>query len=186
MHHLGVSLHSIPITSLYIDSLTFCLVCSLILATEQQVAAILCSLSAQDVTVEIQTSLGQPEWVEKIPVTKMRSVPVRSLDISQSKVSGNLQASLNFLVQGGVGDPTEGLNPDDEWAWDIEDIQPFVVLFWGDLVMAERIMSILERRSIESTPWCHHQFMVFVMGLFHLKMACADALWRVLIEPKQS
>jgi hypothetical protein len=61
--------------------------------------------------------------------------------------------------------------------WDIEDIWQFVVLFWGDLGMAERIMSILKWWSIESTPWCYHQFMVFVMGLFHLKMACADALW---------
>jgi hypothetical protein len=131
-------------------------------------------------------SLGQPEWVEKIPVMIMRSVPVRSLDISQSKVSRNLQALVNFLMQGGIGDPTEGLNLDDEWVWDIEDVRQFIILFWGDLGMAGCIMSILEWRSIESRPWHCHQFMVFVMGLFHPKMACTNVLWRVFIEPKQS
>ena len=60
-------------------------------------------------------SLGQPEWVEKFPAMKMHSAPVCSLDIGQLKVSRNLQASVNFLVQGGIGDPTEGLNLDDEW-----------------------------------------------------------------------
>ncbi|RPD52131.1 hypothetical protein L227DRAFT_515315 [Lentinus tigrinus ALCF2SS1-6] len=32
----------------------------------------------------------------------------------------------------------------------------------------------------------HHrlQFVVFVLGLFHLEMACADAIWRMYIEPK--
>ncbi|KAJ7800011.1 hypothetical protein B0H13DRAFT_2244977 [Mycena leptocephala] len=44
---------------------------------------------------------------------------------------------------------------------------------------------VLLRRSIESTPWLRYQFVVFVMGFFHLKMAAADALWRIFIEPKQ-
>ena len=114
-------------------------------------------------------SLGQPEWVEKIPVIKMHSAPVCSLDISQSKVSGNLQAFVNFLVQGGIGDPMEGLNPDDEWVRDIEDIQQFIVLFWSDLGMAECIMSILNWWSIKSMPWCCHQFVVFVMAYFTSK-----------------
>ncbi|KAK6984414.1 hypothetical protein R3P38DRAFT_3452552 [Favolaschia claudopus] len=48
----------------------------------------------------------------------------------------------------------------------------------------ERIASILERRSIEATPWRRYQYIVFVMGLFHLKMAAADAIWRIFIEPK--
>ena len=150
---------------------------SLILTTEQQLAATLCSTSAQDVTAEIQMALRQPEWVEKIPVKKMHSASVHSLDICQLKVSGNLQASVNFLVQGGISDPTEGLDLGDEWVWDIEDIWQFIVLLWGDLGMAEHLMSILKQWSIESTPWHCHQFMAFVMGLLHLKMACANVLW---------
>jgi hypothetical protein len=35
---------------------------------------------------------------------------------------------------------------------------------------------LLESRSVERTPWWWFQFIVYVMGLFHLKMACADAI----------
>lgn len=36
----------------------------------------------------------------------------------------------------------------------------------------------------EDRPYSRMQYVVFVMGLFHLKMACADAMWRIFIEPK--
>ena len=62
-------------------------------------------------------------------------------------------------------------------------IEDFVVLFHGDLGTGERISQGLIRRSIEKTPWDRYQFVIFVMGLFHLKMACADAIWRVFIKP---
>jgi hypothetical protein len=128
--------------------------------------------------------LGLPEWVDQIPVKKMRSAPARSMDINQSKVSGNLRAAVDLLGQGGVGDPTDSANEDDIWEPDIVDITAFVILFWGDLGTGERILSLLERRSLEASPWRRYQYMVFVMGLFHLKMACADAIWRIFIEPK--
>ena len=32
-------------------------------------------------------------------------------------------------------------------------------------------------------PISQLQFVVFVLGLFYLKMAVADAIWRILIEP---
>jgi hypothetical protein len=108
------------------------------------------------------------------------------MDINQSKVAGNLRAIPDLLVQGGVGDPTEGVSDDDKWEPDIVDIRAFVVLFWGNLGTAEQIMSLLERQSIEATPWRCYQYVVFIMGLFHLKMVCADALWQIFIEPKIS
>lgn len=33
-------------------------------------------------------------------------------------------------------------------------------------------------------PFNRYQSVVFVMGLFHLKMACADAIWKIFIQPK--
>jgi hypothetical protein len=108
------------------------------------------------------------------------------MDINQLKVSGNLRAISDLLGQGGVGDPMEEANNVGDWEPDIIDIRKFVILFWGDLGMAERIMSLLEQRSIEATLWRRYQFMVFIMGLFHLKMACADTLWWIFIEPKIS
>jgi hypothetical protein len=48
-------------------------------------------------------------------------------------------------------------------------ILKYVVLFFGDLGTYERVQGVLLRRSIEGTPWLRHQFMVLVMGFFHLK-----------------
>ncbi|KIJ92461.1 hypothetical protein K443DRAFT_53218, partial [Laccaria amethystina LaAM-08-1] len=59
-----------------------------------------------------------------------------------------------------------------------------VVIFFGDLATFEHVMGVLQCQSIERTPWHRFQFVIFVMGLFHLKMACADAIWRIFIEPK--
>lgn len=131
---------------------------------------------------QFKSKIPLPEWIDKIPLVKMRSAPARSMDIKQSTVAGNIQAILELLQQGGVGHPTD--DDDSEWESNLVNIAEYVVLFWGDLGTGERINSLLEQRSIEATPWRRYQFVVFVMGLFHLKMACADALWRIFIEPK--
>ncbi|KIO01850.1 hypothetical protein M404DRAFT_28360 [Pisolithus tinctorius Marx 270] len=126
---------------------------------------------------QFQGLLQHPEAVDQIPVVKMRQAPARAMDINQSKVSGNLQAIMDLLQQGGVGDPSES-------QFDIMDMREYVILFHGDLGTGERVQTLMERRSIEDTPWRRFQFVVFVMGLFHLKMACADALWRIFLESK--
>ncbi|KIJ09266.1 hypothetical protein PAXINDRAFT_87711 [Paxillus involutus ATCC 200175] len=59
-----------------------------------------------------------------------------------------------------------------------------VIIIHGDLLTKERIDSIHEARSIEATPKHRFDFVVFVPGLFHFKMACADALWRIWVQPK--
>jgi hypothetical protein len=122
--------------------------------------------------------------VEKVPVVKMRHVPACAMDINQSKVSGNIRAVANLMEQGGVGDPDEGMEEDSEYERDVVDMRPFVILIHGDLGTFERVQSILQQRSLELTAYRRYQFIVFIMGLFHLKMACADAIWRIFIEPK--
>ncbi|KAJ7090155.1 hypothetical protein C8R44DRAFT_835959 [Mycena epipterygia] len=126
--------------------------------------------------------LGNPEMVEQVPVVKMRWAPARSLDIKQSTVAGNLQAIPEFLEQGGVGEPSQKI--EGIWERNVLSIIAFVILFHGDLGTGERIMSLLQRRSIEDTPWNRYQYVIYIMGLFHLKMAAADAIWRIFIEPK--
>ena len=59
-----------------------------------------------------------------------------------------------------------------------------MILFHGDLGTFEHVLSILQQHALESTVHRRYQFIVFLMGLFHLKMACADAIWRIFIEPK--
>ncbi|KAG1832262.1 hypothetical protein DFJ58DRAFT_671175 [Suillus subalutaceus] len=60
-----------------------------------------------------------------------------------------------------------------------------VILIHGDLLTKERLDAIHEARSIEDTPKHCFEFLVFIPGLFHFKMACADALWRIWIKPKE-
>ena len=125
---------------------------------------------------QFQQCVSLPEFIEKIPVVKMRHAPAKAMDINQSRVSGNIQAIENLMEQGGIGDVTE----------DSVDIQEHVVIFNGDLATGERLEAVSECRSIEDTPRLRFQFLVFVPGLFHLKMACADTIWRIFIEQKES
>jgi hypothetical protein len=93
---------------------------------------------------KFKAKLGKPEWVEKVPVVKMRHKPARAMDINQSKVLGNIRAVGNLMEQGGVGDPEEGMEEDSEYEQDIVDMRPFVILFHGDLGTFERVLSILQ------------------------------------------
>ncbi|KAJ7899220.1 hypothetical protein B0H14DRAFT_3543559 [Mycena olivaceomarginata] len=119
--------------------------------------------------------LGLPEMIEQIPVVKMR------WGTGKSTVAGNLKVVPDILEQGGVGDPTQ--DKDSIWESTLLSIVAYVILFHGDLGTGERLMTLLQRRSIEHSPWQRYQYVIYVMGLFHLKMACADAIWRIFIEP---
>lgn len=104
----------------------------------------------------------------------------RAMDINNSTVSGNIQAVMELLEQGGVEDPAV---TSEATVSDSPDISKFVVLVHGDLGTGERLQAAQLRRSIESTSWNRLQHIIFIPGLFHLKMACADALWRCFIYP---
>ena len=118
--------------------------------------------------------LEDPELLEAIPVEKTKIVPAYAMDVNNSTVSGNIQAINHLLAQGGVG------GPDDK---DMVDISKCVIIVHGDLGTGKRIKSLLLRRSIEDRPWERFQFVKFCPGLFHTKMACVDALWRIFIKP---
>ena len=119
--------------------------------------------------------LGDPEVIEQIPLVKTSQVPNKALDISPNAPAQNAEALEAFSWQAGIGDSTE--NPK------AHNINNQVTLVFGDLLTGERIRSLQESRSEEATPWHRMQSVVFVMGLFHLKMACADAIWRIFIHP---
>ncbi|KZP32766.1 hypothetical protein FIBSPDRAFT_907052 [Athelia psychrophila] len=128
---------------------------------------------------------GLPEWVEKVPVVKMRHAPARAMDINQSKVAGNIDAIANLMAQGGVGDPMEGIEPESRELNDVEDMREFVILWHGDLGTGERVLGLREQRAIEATAYRRYQHIIFLIGLFHLKMACADAIWRIFLRNKE-
>jgi hypothetical protein len=65
------------------------------------------------------------------------------------------------------------------------DMSAFVLLIHGDLLTKEQLDTIRDSRRIEDTPKNRFQFVVFLLGLFHCKMACADALWRTYLRAKE-
>lgn len=125
--------------------------------------------------------LGALETVFRIPVSKTDQVPMRSMKIKQSSVDGNVEVMENLLRQGGLGDPME---PDFESSGDV-DISQFVLLVHGDLLTKEHLDTVRDSRRIEDSPKNRFQYVVFILGLFHFKMACVDALWRIYLQTKE-
>ncbi|KAI9430086.1 hypothetical protein BJY52DRAFT_1133667 [Lactarius psammicola] len=125
--------------------------------------------------------LGAPESVLMIPLMKTEQIPMRSMKIKQSSVDGNIEVMENLLRQGGLGDPTD---PGFDTSGDV-DISDFVLLIHGDLLTKERLDTVRDSRQIEDTPRHRFQYMVFVPGLFHYKMACVDAIWRTYLQSKE-
>ena len=117
--------------------------------------------------------LDDPEVVDAIPLKKTSQVPNTALDVAPSTPAQNAEALDAFFRQAGIGDPTENSH--------IQSANNTTILVFGDLLTGECIRSLMESRSEERTPWRRLQFVVYVMGLFHLKMACAD----VCQQPKQ-
>jgi len=126
----------------------------------------------------MRANLGTPETVFQIPIMKTIQVPCRAMDINQSTNDGQAQILENILAQANLGDPTDTPG--------VVDIREHVILIHGDLATAERLEGIRASHAIESNPVRRLQYPIFVMGLFHYQMACADAIWRMFIEPKAS
>ncbi|KAF8272035.1 hypothetical protein EI94DRAFT_1566986 [Lactarius quietus] len=58
----------------------------------------------------------------------------------------------------------------------------FVLPIHGDLLTKERLDTVRDSRRIKDTPKNRFQYVVFVPGLFHYKMACVDTLWRTYLQ----
>ncbi|KAG1779313.1 hypothetical protein EV702DRAFT_1178476 [Suillus placidus] len=115
--------------------------------------------------------------IEAIPITKMPIIATSAMDISNSTVIGNIQSIVNLLEQGRIRGPAVVDDPD------MPDISEYVVLFHGDLGTGERLQSAQQRQSIENTLWNRLQHVIFIPGLFHLKMAATDTIWRIFLQP---
>ena len=123
---------------------------------------------------DLRSNLTEPEVIEAIPIQKTVQTPLKTLDINPSTVIGNADVLDSIFRQAGIGDKSVDSR--------VEDIGEHVILVSGDLLTGDRIRSLLESRSVEKTKMHRLDFVVFVMGLFHFKMACADAIWRLFIK----
>ena len=99
------------------------------------------------------------------------------MDLNQSKVSSNISAIEQMYAQAGVGDPHDA---------DVTSLEDFVTIVHGDLGTYEKVLSALRRRSVEDNEYNRLQGVVFAIGLFHFKMAAADAIWRIYMTNAKS
>ncbi|KAF7293391.1 hypothetical protein MIND_01116100 [Mycena indigotica] len=99
------------------------------------------------------------------------------MDSACASAQENATILEDMLVkQAGLGDPAQHPNT--------TPLGNRIVLVFGDLGVGDRIQSAKASRSEESTAWRRLENIVYVMGLFHVKMACADAIHRAFIAAK--
>lgn len=113
--------------------------------------------------------LGLPAPLDVLPLTKTVQYPANAINADEGQHDGNWQVLVNLLDQSNV--PNERLEED-------------VILIHGDLSTKERIDGLRRMRVIEHSSRNRLDFVVFVPGLFHLKMAATDAFWRAHVQPR--
>ncbi|KIK96246.1 hypothetical protein PAXRUDRAFT_138935 [Paxillus rubicundulus Ve08.2h10] len=124
-----------------------------------------------------KSEIPEPKVIEQIPFVKTSLTAARAMDINNSTVSGNIRAVVDLLAQGGI------YNPGNARALGTPDISLYVVLVHGDLGTGKCLQAAQLHCSIEAAPWNCFQHVVFIPSLFHLKMACADAVWWCFLQP---
>ncbi|QRW08206.1 hypothetical protein RhiLY_07205 [Ceratobasidium sp. AG-Ba] len=115
--------------------------------------------------------LGSPAERSWTPHTKTTQKMMSTMVISLSSTHGNATAIENMLNQGGATR---------------EKLKMYVIIVHGDLGTGEKILSLQESRAIEEDAWDRLQFIIFVPGWFHIRMAMADAMHRLWFFPERS
>ncbi|KAG6863713.1 hypothetical protein C0991_003753 [Blastosporella zonata] len=121
--------------------------------------------------------LGNPEMVEAIPIKKTTQIPMAAMDVKPSSPGENGDALKKIFQQSGVGDPKDTIPG-------TKDPKDTIILVCGDLLTGQHLQSLIDSRSAEDTSWRQLKNVNFNLGLFHLKMACADTIYKTFIVPK--
>jgi hypothetical protein len=117
-----------------------------------------------------------PHPLEQVPTVKQETFPLCAMDAPNSTIDSNLHSVTGFLRQGGIGE--QSLIGKEM----ILDIGNSVIMFHGDLSMMERLQSLSLYRSIEDSPFQRCQYIIFIPGMFHLKMVAVEAIWKLFIS----
>jgi hypothetical protein len=120
-----------------------------------------------------QLEKSRPDPLEQIPVVKTTQRPLRATNDKQSTKQGNIDAIMNFWQQCGYGQPAE--NPG------LKELGDRVSIGHGDLNSLALAESAQEARSEEEEATLRLQNLVVPPGIYHARMAAADALRRIFI-----
>jgi hypothetical protein len=132
---------------------------------------------------KFESRLQEVEPIAVAPLAQRttKQVPLSAIDQEVGSVPGTIAGLSKLLLQMGIW---PGESSDLERDPLLVRLDGLVMFLHCDLGALEKVLSAQRVRSIEATPEHKLESLVPVLGLFHLKMACADAIWRILIHKK--
>ena len=107
--------------------------------------------------------MGLLTLLEVLPVTRTVQFPASTTNADESQNYGNWQVLISMLDQSGVPD---------------KRLEGNLILVHHDLATMERFDGLKQMHTIEHSAKDHLNFVLFVPGLFHIKMAAAGAFWQ--------
>lgn len=130
------------------------------------------------VFASFQEKLGKPEEVECIPLTKTKQVPLRASKTGPSTPAKNATVLEEFFRQSNIWEHISPLEDGVSTVPKAVDTGNTSILVFGDLLTGQHLHSLQDSRIDDVTPGRRFQAQIFCPGWFHLRMACADGIWR--------
>jgi hypothetical protein len=136
---------------------------------------------------QFKDKLGDPEEIESIPIIKTKQIPMRASKTGPSTPAKNAMVLEEFFKQSAIGDApemntvsltSEESHPSGTKRVVVADIGNYVILVFGDLLTVQHLRSLQQSRLNDVSPWRRFQFIVCTHGWFHVRMACAQTIWR--------
>jgi hypothetical protein len=118
----------------------------------------------------------RPEVLYAIPPRKTQQVPMNTLDQEVGSNGGTIEAFAKFFSQMGIWD---GQKMND--TPNLTHLGDRLIFVHADLGAAEKVHSMMRIRSAESRSELQFRNLIVLFGLFHLRMACSDAIWRIVL-----
>lgn len=125
----------------------------------------------------------RPETLEQLPIRKTEQVPCRAMKYENSTVNGNIESIEDMMEQAGIRRTSETAS---QVPGELPSVSEYVLIVSGDLGSGERIDSGRRCRAMEICVWNTLYHIIFVPGMFHVKMAIVDMLWKLFIKPFSS
>ncbi len=114
---------------------------------------------------EFKSKLGNPQSMFLLDAEKTSYSTAEAMYAKASMTDGNIEALTSLLQQSGIVD--EGI------------FEKYMILIHGDLGSLEKIEMILDSQCIEEGIMEHMHYLLPILGLFHVRMACVDAINRI-------
>ena len=114
---------------------------------------------------EFKSNLGNPPSTFTLDAEKTSYSTAEAMHAKALTTDGNIEALTSLLEQSGIIDA--GV------------FEKYMILVHGDLGALEKMETILHSRHIEDSTMEHMHYLLPIPGLFHVRMACMDAINRI-------